>query len=63
MGVKLDLSLKGKNIISKCLRTGCWGEYLDPKGKWREDGEDSIMGSFILCILHVIYKSDQIRED
>jgi hypothetical protein len=29
---------------------GCWGEYLDPRVmKWREDGEDCIMKSFITC--------------
>jgi hypothetical protein len=26
-----------------CLRTGCWGEYLDLRGmKWQEDGENCI---------------------
>jgi len=33
-----------------CLRTGCWGEYLDLNGwKWQEVGEYCIMMSFIIC--------------
>jgi len=35
------------------LRTGCWEEYLDLKEmKKEEDGEDCVMRSFIICILH-----------
>jgi hypothetical protein len=37
------------------LRTGCWGEYMDLTGrKWRENGEDYIMWSFIAYTLHQI---------
>jgi len=32
-GVKLFLSHWGKNIGWGCLRIGCWGRYLDLKGK------------------------------
>jgi len=32
------------------MTTGCWGEYLDPRGrKWQEAGEDCIP-----CTLHQI---------
>jgi hypothetical protein len=35
-----------------CLKTGCWGEYLDPrKMKWGEVGGNCIMRSFITCTL------------
>jgi hypothetical protein len=35
-----------------CSRTGCWGEYLDWGGiKWRENGGNYIMRSFIICTL------------
>jgi hypothetical protein len=38
-----------------CLRTGCWGEYLDLRGmKERENGESCTMGSFIICTHHQI---------
>jgi hypothetical protein len=36
-----------------CLRTGCWGEYLDGREmKWQEIGENCIMRSFITCNPH-----------
>jgi hypothetical protein len=34
-----------------CLRTGCWGEYLDLK---QEAEENYILRSFINCTLHQI---------
>jgi len=38
-----------------CLRAGCWGEYLDLRGrKWWEVGEDHIMRSLTTCMLHQI---------
>jgi len=38
-----------------CLRTECWGKYLDLSGrKWQETGEDYIMRSFIVGTLHQI---------
>jgi hypothetical protein len=65
LGVKLGLTHDGKNIDWGCLRTGCWGEYLDLRGrKWREAGEDCIMRSFITCTLHhisfVIYQVQKL---
>jgi hypothetical protein len=33
------------------LRTGCWGEYLDIRGKWQEAGENCIMRSSVICTL------------
>jgi hypothetical protein len=37
----------------RVFRTGCWGEYSDPRGrKWREAEEHCIMRSFITCTLH-----------
>jgi hypothetical protein len=39
-------------IDLRCLRTGCWEEYLDQRGiKWQEAGENCIMRSFITCTL------------
>jgi len=36
-------------------RTGCWGEYLNLRGrKWQQTGENQIMRSFIICIFHQI---------
>jgi hypothetical protein len=48
------------------LRTGCWGEYLDLRGrKCREAEEDCIMRSFIIFTLHytLLGWSNQIKED
>jgi hypothetical protein len=37
---------------------------LDLSGrKWQEAGEDCIMKSFIICMLHKYYSGDQIKED
>jgi hypothetical protein len=39
----------------KCVRTGCWGEYLKLRGrKWQEAREDCIMRSFVTCTLRQI---------
>jgi len=36
-----------------CLKTGCWGEYLDvTQRKWRKTGEDRMMRSFIIYTVH-----------
>jgi hypothetical protein len=46
--------IKERNILVdwECLRTGCWGEYLDRREmKWQEVGENYIMRSFITCTL------------
>jgi len=44
-----------KRTTDWCLTTGWWWEYLDLRGKkWREDGEDCIMRSFITCTIHKI---------
>jgi hypothetical protein len=38
-----------------CLRTGCWGEYLDQRGiERREGGESCITRSFIICTLRQV---------
>jgi len=38
MSLKLGLSHWRKNIDCGCVETGCWGEYLDLRGrKWREN--------------------------
>jgi hypothetical protein len=43
MGVIFGRWHKGRNIDWRCLRTGCWGEYLDRREmKWREIGENCI---------------------
>jgi hypothetical protein len=55
MGVNLGLSRWGKNMPDwGCLRTGCWGEHLDLRGRkwWQEAREDCIMRSFITCSFH-----------
>jgi len=55
---------KGRTRIEGILRTGCWGEYLDLRGRtWREAGGDCIMWSFITCTLHKILQGAQMEED
>jgi len=55
IGVKLGHSHWGKNIVWGHLRTGCWGKYLDLRGrKWQEAGEDCEE-------LHNSYSSPNIR--
>jgi len=37
------------------LRTGCWGEYLELRGKtWQEAGEHCMRRGFITCTLHQV---------
>jgi hypothetical protein len=52
--MKFGLSYKGKNIPLGCLRTGCWGEYLDLQGKEIGDevGGNCIMGTLKMYTLH-----------
>jgi hypothetical protein len=39
----------------ECLGTGCWGGYLDRRGmRWRENGENCITRSFVICTLHQV---------
>jgi hypothetical protein len=48
---------KGFHIfhIWGCLRTECWGEYLDQRGmEWREGRENCITRSFIICTLRQV---------
>jgi len=53
MGVELGLSQEGKNTDWRCLRTGCWREYLDLRDRKRwMTGEDFITKSFIICTPH-----------
>jgi hypothetical protein len=45
----------GKNTDWGSLRTGCWGEYLDPRRmKWQDAGENCIMGRSIVSTFHQI---------
>jgi hypothetical protein len=49
---------------SGCLRTGCWWEYLDVRGrKLKEDGENCVIRSTVICTLHQIQYSYRIKED
>jgi hypothetical protein len=46
------LQLREEHRLWGCLRTGCWGEYLDQREmKWQEVGDNCIMRSFIICTL------------
>jgi len=51
---KLGLSLWRRNIDGGFLRTECWGEYLDLKGRKTDRGENCIMMNLTACILHRI---------
>jgi hypothetical protein len=53
MGAKLGLSLWGRNIDWKFLRTECW-RYLDLKGRKTDRGENCIMMNFTAVILYRI---------
>jgi len=54
-GVKLGHSHKGKSTDRGCLRTACWEQYMEHRGrKWWEIEEDCIMRNFITCTLHQI---------
>jgi hypothetical protein len=40
------------NIDWWCLRTGCWGEYLNRwEMKWRETGESRVIRTFTTCTI------------
>jgi hypothetical protein len=55
MEVKLALSHEEKNSDWGCLRTGCWGGYLDlTRTKWKEDGENCVKRHFIICAQHTV---------
>jgi hypothetical protein len=36
------------------MRTGCRGEYLEPREKKKEDEENYVMRNFIICTPHKI---------
>jgi hypothetical protein len=41
-----------RNTDWGCLKTGCWGEYLDWRGiKWQEIGGNCLTRGFITCTL------------
>jgi hypothetical protein len=44
-----------ENIDWRCLRTGCWGGYLDQREmrSW-EYRENRITRSFMICTLHQV---------
>jgi hypothetical protein len=57
------VNLSGRNVDWGCLRTGCWGEYLDRREvKWREVGENSTMGSFITYSSPSIIRMIKLRR-
>ena len=55
--------LLGRNAGWGNLKTGSWGEYLDPRGMRMGSGEGSTMGNFIVCIVHLIYSGWLSLED
>jgi hypothetical protein len=63
--MKLGLSRFEKNTDGVCLRTGCWGEYLDLRGmKWQKAAENCIERSSIICTTkNVIRMIQSIKED
>jgi hypothetical protein len=62
MCVKLGLSHQGKKVDWGCMRTGCWGEYLDLRGrKWQGVGEVCIMRSFIPYTLFFFPMASTVR--
>jgi hypothetical protein len=39
----------------RCMRIGCWGEYLGPRGtRWQGSGENYIIRSLMICTPHSI---------
>jgi len=56
----------GQSSVHKhwgCLISGCWGESLDLRGrKWKENGENWIMRSFIICTLQHIIRVIKLRR-
>jgi hypothetical protein len=53
MGVKLGHSHSRKNKDGRWVTVGCWGRYLDMRGrKWWDTGENYIMTGFMLCTPH-----------
>jgi hypothetical protein len=49
-----SLTLREEHRL-RVLRTGCWGGYLDRRRmRWRENGENCIMRSFVICTLRQV---------
>jgi hypothetical protein len=52
------------NIDWGCLRTRCWGEYFDQRGRnWREAAEHCIIRGFITCMFHQILLGPSNQEE
>jgi hypothetical protein len=49
--IEFALLCFGYDIAIAFLRTGCWGEYWDLKGRKWQEGEICVIRSFIICIL------------
>ena len=61
-GVKLSLSRYWKKTDWGCLKTGCWGRYLEIRGRKKQDsGRDYIMRSSTMCysLTNIIRLSNQ----
>jgi len=64
MGVKLGRWHWGRNVGCRCLRIGCWGEYLGLRGtRWQGSGDNYIMRGLIICTRHPILIGWSNREE
>jgi hypothetical protein len=54
--VRNFLSLWGRNIDWGFLRTECWGEYLDLKGRKTDHGENCIMINFTAVLFTEFFR-------